>query len=120
MVRRIHRLGSSEKGRAGLQERASAVAFRLPEIQEKSLKENFRFPQGCKLEQQNNRLYFPKIGWIRYRNSRDVVGEIKNVTVSQKCGRFFRYYVAVAQRPKFKQNPNTCLLESIYSLDEKK
>ncbi|WP_301668566.1 MULTISPECIES: hypothetical protein [Neisseria] len=83
------------------------------------MKENFRFPQGCKLEQQNNRLYFPKIGWIRYRNSRDVVGEIKNVTVSQKCGRFFRYYVAVAQRPKFKQNPNTCLLESIYSLDEK-
>ncbi|MCC3181582.1 transposase [Haemophilus influenzae] len=29
------------------------------------------------------------IGWVRYRNSRDVVSEIKNVTVSQKCGRFF-------------------------------
>ena len=92
----------------------------FPKFKKKGLKENFRFPQGCKLEQQNNRLYLPKIGWIRYRNSRDVVGEIKNVTVSQKCGRFFRYYVAVAQRPKFKQNPNTCLLESIYSLDEKK
>ncbi len=34
-------------------------------------------------------MYLPKIGWVRYRNSRDVVGEIKNVTVSQKCGRFF-------------------------------
>ena len=53
------------------------------------MKENFRFPQGCKLEQQNNRLYFPKIGWIRYRNSRDVVGEIKNVTVSRKCGKWY-------------------------------
>ena len=31
----------------------------------------------------------PKIGWVRYRNSRNVVGEIKNVTVRQKCGRFF-------------------------------
>lgn len=31
----------------------------------------------------------PKIGWVRYRNSRDVVGEVKNVTVRQKCGRFF-------------------------------
>jgi len=61
----------------------------FPKFKKKGLKESFRFPQGCKLEQQNNRLYLPKIGWVRYRNSRDVVGEIKNVTVSQKCGRFF-------------------------------
>ena len=49
----------------------------FPKFKKKGLKESFRFPQGCKLEQQNNRLYLPKIGWIRYRNSRDVVGEIK-------------------------------------------
>ena len=61
----------------------------FPKFKKKGLKERFRFPQGCKLEQQNNRLYLPKIGWVRYRNSRAVVGEIKNVTVSQKCGRFF-------------------------------
>ncbi len=41
------------------------------------MKESFRFPQGCKLEQENDRLFLPKIGWIRYRNSRDIVGEIK-------------------------------------------
>lgn len=61
----------------------------FPKFKKKGVKESFRFPQGCKLEQQNNRLYLPKIGWVRYRNSREVVGEIKNVTVSQKCGRFF-------------------------------
>ncbi|MEH8035041.1 MULTISPECIES: transposase [Gallibacterium] len=61
----------------------------FPKFKKKGLKECFRFPQGCKLEQQNNRLYLPKIGWVRYRNSRDVVGEIKNVTVGHKCGRFF-------------------------------
>ena len=61
----------------------------FPKFKKKGLKERFRFPQGCKLEQQNNRLYLPKIGWIRYRNSREVIGEVKNVTVSQKCGRFF-------------------------------
>ncbi|OBX01119.1 transposase [Gallibacterium genomosp. 1] len=61
----------------------------FPKFKKKGVKEGFRFPQGCKLEQQNNRLYLPKIGWVRYRNSREVVGEIKNVTVSQKCGRFF-------------------------------
>lgn len=53
------------------------------------MKESVRFPQGCKIKQENDRLYLPKIGWIRYRNSREVLGEIKNVTVSQKCGRFF-------------------------------
>ncbi|WP_043885282.1 RNA-guided endonuclease InsQ/TnpB family protein [Gallibacterium anatis] len=61
----------------------------FPKFKKKGLKERFRFPQGCKLEQQNNRLYLPKIGWVRYRNSREVVGEIKNVAVSHKCGRFF-------------------------------
>lgn len=61
----------------------------FPKFKRKGEKDSFRFPQGCKLEQQNKRIYLPKIGWVRYRNSRDVVGEIKNVTVSQKCGRFF-------------------------------
>ena len=61
----------------------------FPKFKKKGLKESFRFPQGCKLEQQNNRLYLPKIGWIRYRNSRDVVGEIKNVIVSRKCGKWY-------------------------------
>ncbi|MEH8068626.1 transposase [Gallibacterium anatis] len=61
----------------------------FPKFKKKGVKESFRFPQGCKLEQENDRLFLPKIGWIRYRNSREVVGEVKNVTVSQKCGRFF-------------------------------
>ena len=61
----------------------------FPKFKRKGEKDSFRFPQGCKLEQQNNRLYLPKIGWIRYRNSRDVVGEIKNVTVSRKCGKWY-------------------------------
>ena len=61
----------------------------FPRFKKKGEKNSIRFPQGCKLEQHNNRLYLPKIGWVRYRNSRNVVGEIKNVTVSQQCGRFF-------------------------------
>ena len=61
----------------------------FPRFKKKGVKESIRFPQGCKLEQHNNRLYLPKIGWVRYRNSRNVVGEIKNVTVRQKCGRFY-------------------------------
>ena len=61
----------------------------FPKFKKKGIKESIRFPQDCKLEQHNNRLYLPKIGCVRYRNSRNVVGEIKNVTVSKKCGRFY-------------------------------
>ena len=41
-----------------------------------------RFPQGIKLEEKQQRIYLPKIGFIRYRKSRDIEGKIKNVTVS--------------------------------------
>jgi putative transposase len=51
--------------------------------------DSFRFPQGYKLEQKNNRIFLPKLGWVRYRNSRSILGDIKNVTVSQTCGQWF-------------------------------
>ncbi|UOP04778.2 RNA-guided endonuclease InsQ/TnpB family protein [Conchiformibius kuhniae] len=61
----------------------------FPKFKRKGKKDSFRFPQACKLEQHNNRIYLPKIGWVRYRNSRLVSGSLKNVTVSQKCGQWF-------------------------------
>ena len=61
----------------------------FPKFKKKGSKERFRFPQKCKLEQHNNRIYLPKIGWVRYRNSREVVGQIKNVTISYKCGKWY-------------------------------
>ena len=61
----------------------------FPKFKRKGAKESFRFPQGCKLEQHNSRIWLPKIGWVRYRNSRNVSGSLKNVTVSQKCGKWY-------------------------------
>ena len=58
-----------------------------PKFKRRGDKDSFRYPQRIKLEQHNSRIYLPKIGWVRYRNSRDVQGEVKNVTVSQKCGK---------------------------------
>jgi transposase len=37
----------------------------------------------------NSRLSLPKLGWLRYRNSRQVLGRVKNVTVSLSCGKWF-------------------------------
>ena len=61
----------------------------FPKFKCKGGKESFRFPQSFKLEQQNNRIYLPKVGWVRYRNSRNVLGAVKNVTVSQKCDKWY-------------------------------
>ena len=61
----------------------------FPRFKKKGVSDSFRYPQGFKLDQPNNRIFLPKLGWLRYRNSRDVLGEVKNVTVSQSCGKWF-------------------------------
>ena len=58
----------------------------FPRFKKKGLSSSFRFPQGCKLDQANNRIFLPKLGWMHYRNSREALGEVKNVTVSHSCG----------------------------------
>jgi len=63
----------------------------FPRFKKKGRGDSFRYPdsQQIKLDQANSRLFLPKLGWLRYRNSRDVLGTVKNVTVSQSCGKWF-------------------------------
>jgi putative transposase len=57
---------------------------RIPVFKRKGQSDSIRFPQGFKIEQESNRICLPKIGWVRYRNSRKIVGTPKNMTVSRK------------------------------------
>ena len=63
----------------------------FPRFKRKGSGDAFRYPdpKQIKLDQGNNRLFLPKLGWLRYRNSRDVLGELRNVTVSQSGGKWF-------------------------------
>lgn len=61
----------------------------LPRFKKRGQNDAFRYPQGVKLDQENSRISLPKLGWIRYRNSREVIGEVKNVTVNQSCGKWY-------------------------------
>lgn len=61
----------------------------FPRFKKKGQSDNFRYPQGVKLDQPNSRLFLPKLGWLRYRNSRQVPGTVKNVTVSQSGGKWY-------------------------------
>ena len=60
-----------------------------PRFKKRGYGDSFRFPQGFKLDQANSRIFLPKLGYIRYRNSREVLGTVKNVTVSNRNGRWF-------------------------------
>ena len=63
----------------------------FPRFKKKGQHDRFRYPdpKQIKLDQGNSRLFLPKLGWIRYRNSREVLGAVKNVTVSHTCGKWF-------------------------------
>lgn len=76
-------------------ERADASCFPrhadFPRFQKRGRCDSFRYPdpKQIQLDQGNNRLFLPRLGWLRYRSSRDVLRTVKTVTVSQSCGQWF-------------------------------
>lgn len=75
----------------------------FPRFKKKGRSDSFRYPdpKQIKLDQANNRLFLPKLGWLRYRNSRDVLGTVKNITVSQSCG---KWYVSIQTEREVEQS----------------
>ncbi len=51
----------------------------FPRFKKKGDGNSFRYPQGFKI--QDNKVYLPKIGWVRFRKSRELQGEVKQVTI---------------------------------------
>jgi putative transposase len=53
--------------------------------------DSFRFPEPKQftIDQNNSRIKLPKLGWIRYHNSREILGTAKNITVSANGGKWF-------------------------------
>ena len=68
---------------------AKRTAF--PRFKKKGQGDSFRYPdpKQIKLDQANGRIFLPKLGWLRYRNSREALGEVRNATVSQSGGKWF-------------------------------
>jgi putative transposase len=63
----------------------------FPRFKRKGTGESFRYPDAKQFEidQANSRIKLPKLGWMRYRNSRDILGTAKNITLSQSGGKWF-------------------------------
>lgn len=69
---------------------------KFPRFKKKGRSETgIRFPQGFKIE--DNRVFLPKTGWIRFFKSRDIVGIPKSITVKKHAD---GYYISVlTERP---------------------
>ena len=61
----------------------------FPKFKKRGQSDSFRYPQGFKVEQGNSRLFLPKLGWVRYRNSRTMQGVAKNITISKSGGKWY-------------------------------
>jgi putative transposase len=62
---------------------------KYPRFKKRGFGDSFRFPQGFNLDQANHRIFLPKLGWLRYRNSREVIGTVSNITVSNRNRKWF-------------------------------
>lgn len=74
----------------------------FPRFKKKGQGDSFRYPDAkqFKLDAGNGRIFLPKLGWIRLRLSREVLGAPKNATVSYSCG---KWYVSIQTEREVEQ-----------------
>jgi IS605 OrfB family transposase len=60
---------------------------RIPVFKRKGRGDGIRFPQGFKI--QGKRIFLPKIGWVGFYKSQDIEGRTKNITITQRAGRWY-------------------------------
>ena len=76
----------------------------FPRFKKKGQRDSFRYPQGFKIDEPNSQVYLPKIGWVRYRQSQDLIGTPKNVTVSKRGD---HWYVSIQTEVETEQPTTT-------------
>lgn len=62
---------------------------RLPTKRKKHHHSSFRFPAPNQIKIENRRISLPKLGWIGFHKSREIDGELRNVTVSYQSGNWY-------------------------------
>lgn len=61
---------------------------RFPVFKKKGIsRDSFRYPQGFRIE--GNRVFLPKIGWVSFRKSREIIGTPRNITISRNGKHWF-------------------------------
>ena len=63
----------------------------VPKLRKRGQRDSFRYPapKQFKLDQINGRIFLPKLGWMRLRLSRAMLGAARNATVSLREGKWY-------------------------------
>ena len=63
----------------------------FPRFKRKGSGESFRYPDAkqFKLDGGNGRIFLPKLGWMRLALSREVLGTLRNATLSLNAGKWY-------------------------------
>jgi putative transposase len=63
----------------------------FPRFRRKGSSQSFRYPDSkqFQIDESNSRIKLPKLGWIRYRNSREILGTAKNITIRLSGGKYY-------------------------------
>jgi IS605 OrfB family transposase len=62
---------------------------RIPKFKKKNQQNSFRFPEPKHIEIHNRRIKLPKIGWMGFYKSQEIIGNVRNVTISKKSNQWF-------------------------------
>lgn len=60
---------------------------RLPKFQKKGDKASFRYPAGVRVA--GNQVFLPKLGWVKFRKSRELAGKLCQTTIIQEAGQWY-------------------------------
>lgn len=105
-----------ELGQAIVEAKSKTNPKRYPVFKKRGVKDSFSFNGTIKHDEVNGRIFIPKLGvWLNYNKSRDVLGTIKNVTISKQAE---KWYVSLqAERELTQVNPKWVDANRILGID---
>lgn len=83
------------------------IPKKFPVFKKKGHHDSFRYPQGVKLD--GDRIFLPKIGFVKFFKSREIVGTIKNATVSHSRRHWF-VSIQTEQKVEKKVHPSKSIV----------
>lgn len=104
-----------ELGQAIAEAKDKTNPKRYPVTKKRNHGVSFSWNGTVKHDIKNSRIFVPKIGYIRYNKSRDVLGVVKNVTISKQAD---HWYVSLqTERPLSQVNPEWVNANRVIGID---
>ena len=80
---------------------------RLPRFKKRGSGDSFRYPQGFKVK--DSKVFLPKIGWVKFRKSQEILGELKNITVTRRTDGWYISIQVELEQPEPKHSSKSII-----------